>query len=201
MAAGEPHLGIPQDRRRAGRPGPPGRRLHGLGDPEEGQDRPDTPPLGPNLDGVYCMVVMEISTRRVHVLGITANPTGIWAVQQTRDLPMTLDNRVDQVKFLTRDRDAKFTDAFDAVFASEGTHVLLSPFRTPRANAFIERWIGGCRRELLDRPSSSMNDTYLTSWPSTKHTSTLIDRTGPSPTQHRCDHSRTQSARGQGHPP
>ncbi|MFI8791956.1 integrase core domain-containing protein [Streptomyces sp. NPDC055105] len=64
---------------------------------------------------------------------------------------MAFDNRVDQVKFLIRDRDAKFTDAFDAVFASEGIQVLLSPVRAPRANAFIERWIGGCRRELLDR--------------------------------------------------
>ncbi|MGW6403061.1 integrase core domain-containing protein [Streptomyces sp. NPDC055134] len=71
--------------------------------------------------------------------------------QQVRDLLMAFDNRVDQVKFLIRDRDAKFTDAFDAVFASEGIQVPLSPVRAPRANAFSERWTGGCRRELLDR--------------------------------------------------
>ncbi|WP_329433059.1 integrase core domain-containing protein [Streptomyces sp. NBC_01280] len=103
------------------------------------------------LRRLYCMVAMEISTRRVHLLGVTAHPTGSWAVQQARDLLMALDNRVEQVKFLLRDRDAKFTDAFDAVLASEGIRVLLTPVQAPRANAYIERWIGGCRRELLDR--------------------------------------------------
>lgn len=71
-----------------------------------------------------------------------------------------MDDRVDQMKFLIRDRDAKFTDAFDAVFASEAIQVLLSPIRAPRANAYIERWIGGYRRELLDR-TLIINERHL----------------------------------------
>ncbi|MFJ8827896.1 integrase core domain-containing protein [Streptomyces sp. NPDC102467] len=103
------------------------------------------------LRRVYRMVAMESSTRRVHLLGVTAHPTSSWAVQQARILLMAMDDRVGHARFLIRDRDSKFTDAFDAVFASEGTQVLLTPVRAPRANAYIEHWIGGCRRELLDR--------------------------------------------------
>jgi putative transposase len=99
------------------------------------------------------LFMMELSTRRVHVLGVTANPTGAWVAQQTRNLLMDFADRTEQVKFkfLIRDRDAKFTDTFDAIFASEGIRILRTPVRTPRANAFAERWIGTVRRELLDR--------------------------------------------------
>ncbi|MGW5866749.1 integrase core domain-containing protein [Streptomyces sp. NPDC055239] len=102
------------------------------------------------LRRLYCMVAMEISTRRVHLMGVTAHPTGSWAVQQARELAMALADRVDRVRFLIRDRGAKFTNAFDAVFASEAIQVLLTPIRAPRPNAYIERWIGGCPRELPD---------------------------------------------------
>ncbi len=87
--------------------------------------------------------------RRVHVLGITANPTGQRVTQQARNLLMDLADRIQQCKFLVRDRDTQFNAAFDAVFASEGMRILPTPVRAPRANADAERW-GTVRRELLD---------------------------------------------------
>jgi putative transposase len=105
------------------------------------------------LKRLYALFMMELSTRRVHVLGVTANPTGAWVAQQTRNLLMDFADRTEQLKFkfLIRDRDAKFTDTFDAIFASEGIRILRTPVGAPRANAFAERWIGTVRRELLDR--------------------------------------------------
>src|SRR3979411_3187896 len=64
---------------------------------------------------------------------------------------MDLADGVTAVKFLLRDRDSRFTRAFDAVFAADGIRILASPPRAPRANAICERMIGTLRRELLDR--------------------------------------------------
>ena len=99
----------------------------------------------------YVLVFIELATRKVYLAGVTANPTSEWATQQARNIIETFIDRSEPIRFLIDDRDSKFTAAFDEVFRSEAIRIIRTPVRAPRANAFIERWIGSIRRECLDR--------------------------------------------------
>ena len=100
---------------------------------------------------LYVLVFIEHGTRRMHLGGVTASPTGKWTVQQARNLALSLDQRFEDIRFLIRDRGSNFTASFDAVFQVTGATILRIAVKAPRMNAICERLIGTLRRELLDR--------------------------------------------------
>ena len=103
------------------------------------------------LKRIYVLVFIEHGTRRMHIGGVTASPTGEWTMQQARNLALSLGERFEDVKFLIRDRGSSFTPSFNAVFQAVGTRILHTAVQAPRMNAICERLVGTLRRELLDR--------------------------------------------------
>ena len=102
------------------------------------------------LQRLYVLFFIEVGSRRVWLAGVTAHPTGAWVTQQARNVVTAMEQRGVVPRHLIRDRDTKFSRAFDDVWRSIGARIIRTPVRTPVANAFAERWVGTVRRECLD---------------------------------------------------
>jgi putative transposase len=105
----------------------------------------------------YMLFFLALDCRRVHLAGITNNPTGPWTTQAARNLMMRYERTI---RFLIRDGAGQFIGAFDEVFRRDGTTIIRTPSRTPVANAYAERWVGTARRELCD-PTLIWNRRHL----------------------------------------
>jgi putative transposase len=145
------------------------------------------------LRRIYALIAVEHGSRRAHLVGVSAYPTGEWTTQAARNLLMDLGERATSVKFLLRDRDSRFTKAFDAVFAADNIRILTSPPRAPRANAICERMIENTAPRAA-RPDLDRQRTPLTPNP--------FDL--PAPCQHRAVNrtlGQLAPAQAETHPP
>jgi putative transposase len=102
------------------------------------------------LQTVYVLFFIELGTRRVHLAGCTRTPDSAWVTQQARQLVWELVDNAQPMRFLIHDRDTKFSSSFDQVFEAKGIEIVLTPFHSPKANAFAERWVRSAREECFD---------------------------------------------------
>ena len=133
----------------AGFPANSGARAAGLRFLPRGHDLPER---------LYVLCVMEVATWHVHILGVTACPDSVWTAQQARNLVMDLGDRIGSFRFFIRDRDAKFTRAFDEIFADEGVKIVKAPPRTP-ARELLCRAVGAHRAVRVHRPDADLRRT------------------------------------------
>jgi putative transposase len=129
----------------------------------------------------YALFFIELDTRRVHLAGVTKNPTAAWTTQAARNFTMRYQRTV---RFLIRDGAGQFVTGFDEVFRSDGTTIIRTPPYTPVANAYAERWVGTVRRELWTAPSSGTAHTSRSSCATSSSTTTPTDPTAASVNAH-----------------